>query len=124
MSKTKSPPAGSDLRLYLRLLRQARPYWRHVLALLALSLLATPIALLQPLPLKLAVDSVIGTQPLPDVVRTVSPGLTPGSGTVLLLVAITIVVVAFLSHVQEMASAVLRAYTGDRLTIAFRADLF
>src|SRR6476659_7374372 len=49
------------LTLYRRLVAEARPYWPHTLAYLLLSLLATPLALLAPLPLKIAVDSVIGS---------------------------------------------------------------
>ena len=50
---------ATDLTLYRRLVEEARPYWVHVAGLLALSLLSAPINLLTPLPLKIAVDSVI-----------------------------------------------------------------
>ena len=56
----------TTLTLYRRLLRQARPYWAHIAGILLLGLLSTPLALLTPLPLKIAVDSVLGSQPLPD----------------------------------------------------------
>src|SRR3989441_5428084 len=39
------------LILYRRLLRQARPYWLHIVGVLLLDLLATPLVLLTPLPL-------------------------------------------------------------------------
>ena len=48
----------TTLTLYQRLLRQARPYWLHIAGILLLSLLSTPFALLTPLPLKIAVDSL------------------------------------------------------------------
>jgi len=54
-----------DLVLLRRLLRQAQPYWAHIAGFFLLSLLATPLALLMPLPLKIAVDSGIGSRPLP-----------------------------------------------------------
>src|SRR5207249_4335833 len=50
-----------DVVLFRRLLSQARPYWPHVAALFLLSLLSSPLSLLTPLPLKIAVDSVIGS---------------------------------------------------------------
>ena len=50
-----------DLVLLRRLLRQAQPYWAHIAGFFLLSLLATPLALLMPLPLKIAVDSGIGS---------------------------------------------------------------
>jgi len=60
-----APARYTDLTLYRRLWRQARPYRPHIGCLFLLSLLSTPLALLTPLPLKIAVDSVIGSQPLP-----------------------------------------------------------
>jgi ATP-binding cassette subfamily B protein len=124
MDTTSSPRSTSDFRLYLRLLRQAKPYWGHVAGVLALSLLATPIALLYPLPMKLAVDSVIGSEPLPAVLDTIVPGAAPGSGRILLLVSALLVVVTVLSSVLDMAVTVLKTFTGNRLTVAFRAQLF
>src|SRR2546426_9417260 len=69
--------------LYKRVLLQVRPYWLYLALLVFLGLLATPIALLMPLPLKIAVDSVIGSEPLPGFLRIVVPASlvkTKGSG--------------------------------------------
>ncbi len=55
----------TDVTLYRRLLRQARPYWPYIGGIFLLSLLSSPLSLLTPLPLKIAVDSVIGSHPLP-----------------------------------------------------------
>jgi ATP-binding cassette subfamily B protein len=121
---TAEPRVTSDVRLYLRLLREARPYWAHIAGLLALSLLSTPIALLQPLPLKLAVDSVIGTEPLPRILHAIVPGTTSDSTAALLLIAMLLVLVTLLSSGLDMASTVLKTYTGNRMTVAFRARLF
>src|SRR5207245_2327027 len=62
-----------DVGLYGRLLRQARPYWLHIAALFALGLLASPIALLNPVPLRIVVDSVLGSRPLPPFLRVLLP---------------------------------------------------
>jgi len=61
----KQPSSNRDLALYLRLFRWARPYWTHLIGLFLLGLLATPLALLVPLPLKIALDSGLGSKPLP-----------------------------------------------------------
>jgi ATP-binding cassette, subfamily B, bacterial len=53
-------------RLYARIIRQARPYWLHLVGLFLLSMLASPISLLVPLPLKITVDSAIANHPLPS----------------------------------------------------------
>src|SRR5947208_7648867 len=116
---------SSDLRIYSRLLREARPYWRHMAALLALSLLATPAALLVPVPLKIAVDSVIGSHPAPGLLRALLPASVAGSPTGLLVaVAVLLVGVALLQQALRLATTVLRVYTGERLALEFRAKLF
>src|SRR2546423_248784 len=74
----------SDLALYRRLLRQARPYWLHLALLFCIGVLASPIALLNPVPLKIVVDSVIGTRPLPPAVRALLPETIAGSPGALL----------------------------------------
>src|SRR5439155_124215 len=51
--------AYTDVLVFRRVLREARPCWPFIGGLFLLSLLASPLALLAPLPLKIAVDSVI-----------------------------------------------------------------
>src|SRR5438046_9836633 len=77
----------SDLALYRRLLRQARPYWLHLALLFCIGVLASPIALLNPVPLKIVVDSVLGTRPLPPAVRALLPETMAGSPGALLAAA-------------------------------------
>src|SRR2546422_7545416 len=69
----------SELALYRRLLRQARPYWLHLAGLFGIGLLASPLALLDPVPLKIVFDSVLGSHPLPVYVRAVLPSAVLGS---------------------------------------------
>jgi ATP-binding cassette subfamily B protein len=109
------PSAGS---LYLRLLRQARPYWPHLAGLLALSLLGPAVRLLAPLPLTYAVDCVIGGRPAPAVFG----GLT-GPG-LLAAAAVLLVALAVAGHVVGTAAFVLGTYVGEKLVRAFRAVLF
>ncbi len=115
----------SVLRLYSRVLREARPYRLHIAGMLLLSLLSTPLALLAPLPLKIAVDSVLGSEPTPGFLRAVLPdAMLSTDGGVLLLAAALAVVVALLSALQGLSSGVLHAYTGQKLVMGFRARLF
>jgi len=46
-----------SLPLARRLLAQARPYWLHLACILVLDFAAVPLALLAPVPLKIAIDS-------------------------------------------------------------------
>src|SRR5574341_1459913 len=90
-----------DLTLYRRLLAQARPYWAHIFALLLLGLLSTPIALLTPLPLKIAVDSVSGSEPFPGFLEPLVPaGVESSRNAVFLLAASLLVVIVLLNQIQ------------------------
>jgi ATP-binding cassette subfamily B protein len=92
---------------------------------LLLSLLSTPLALLAPLPLKVAVDTVIGSQPVPGFLDALLPAAVARSGTaVLSLAAGLLVTIATLNLLQGLVSALLRTYTGEQLVLAFRAQLF
>ena len=116
----------SQRDLYRRLLLEARPYWLHLFATLVLSLLSTPLALLAPLPMKLAVDSVLGSQPLPRLVQRFLPSL-PGANsaaTSLLFVVAALLLITLLRQLQGTLSGVLQTYTGERLLQDFRAQLF
>jgi hypothetical protein len=57
--------AYTDRALIGRLFRELRPWSLHIGAIFGMSLLATPLALLMPVPLKIVVDSVLGPHPLP-----------------------------------------------------------
>jgi ATP-binding cassette, subfamily B, bacterial len=115
----------SDLTLLRRLVRQARPSLPHIVVLLLLGLLSTPLALLTPLPLKIAVDSVIGSRPLPGFLDALLPAAAAGSSTaILILAAGLIVAVTLLSELVDLASSLLSAYTGEKLVLDLRARLF
>src|SRR5207244_13304066 len=113
-----------DATLYRRLLRQARPYWLHLAALFGIGLLASPIALLNPVPLKIVVDSVLGARPLPAFLQALLPVAAGRTPATMLAVAIgLLVVVAALGQAQGLASTLLRTYLGERLVLDFRARL-
>jgi ATP-binding cassette subfamily B protein len=114
-----------DLILYRRLLAEARPYWPHITGLFALQLLSTPLALLTPLPLKITVDSVIGSQSLPDWLNTLVPATISGhTNNLLIFAAGLLLVVTLLTYLQNLATWLLQVYTGEKLLLGFRAKLF
>jgi ATP-binding cassette, subfamily B, bacterial len=115
--------AGSDLALFRRLLLQARPFWPQIIGILLLTLASAPLALLTPVPLKIAVDSVIGSHPLPTALRPLAPGPADTVG-ILVLAAVLAVLVAMLGQVVSLACAFLQTYTGQRMVLEFRAGLF
>jgi ATP-binding cassette subfamily B protein len=120
-----TPKDYGDLGLFLRLLRIARPYWPHIGILLLVSLLSSPLALLTPLPLKIAVDSGIGSRPLPGFLDALLPeAATRSAGTVLVLAVGLAMAVGLLTGLLELLGSVLRVYTGEKLVLGLRARLF
>ena len=114
----------SDTALFRRLLRQARPHWLFILGIFLLDLLATPLALLTPVPLAIAVDSALGGEALPGLLGSLMPTGTFSSQAVLILATVLLVVIALLSQLQSLGSSLLRTLTGERLTLGFRSRLF
>ncbi len=108
--------APSAVRVYKRALNEARPFWPHLGALLLIGLLFTPMSLLNPLPLKIIVDCVLGQQPLPW-------SFFPGHSA--FTVAITVVIVlAILNLALRLGEWLCREWVGERMAAAFRIRLF
>lgn len=118
-------PACQGLRLYRRLSLEVVPYRRHVAGLFALSLFSSVFVLATPLPLKIAVDSVVGSHPLPGFLAAIVPEQVSHSQTGVLLVAAALfVVIAVFRQLQEFGTLVLTTYTGEKLLLQFRSRLF
>jgi ATP-binding cassette, subfamily B, bacterial len=114
----------SDRRLYLRIAQLARPCWPHLAAITLLSLVSTPLALLAPLPLKIAVDTVIGEQSMPQWIHRWAPhSWYANKESGLLFAAALLLAIAVLSSLQSLVSWLLQTYTGERLVHDFRAQL-
>src|SRR4051812_11210840 len=111
----------SDRGLVRRLVQHTQPCWGGIVGLLALGLISTPIALLSPLPLRIAVDSAIGSAPLPRWLQPLLPSAIPRSAAgVLGLAGGLVLILALLTQVQELAAGVLRTSISERLILHFR----
>jgi len=121
MQKSKD----SDIQILIRLLGIARPYLGLVVLIFFIGLLSTPLSLLVPVPLKIVVDNVINSSPLPQVLTLFIPGSILLSPKALLLFAVIMQVsVVLLVHLQALILYVLQTYTGQRLNLKFRQRLF
>src|SRR5438445_8252183 len=111
--------------LFWRLAKQVRPCWQHLTGLFLLSLLAPPLALLTPLPLKIVFDNILDSHPLPRFLGAVLPEalIHSQAGRIRLVIGM-ILLVALSAQVREFASALLAAFTGEKLLRSFRAQLF
>jgi ATP-binding cassette subfamily B protein len=120
---SRSPYA--DWALQRRLLREIRPHGLHLAGLGLWSLLGTPIALLLPLPVQIAVDTAIGGRPLVEPLRSWVPDAWQRSteGIVGLLAGI-VVLATLLLHAHALASWAWTTWLGQRLALDWRARLF
>jgi ATP-binding cassette subfamily B protein len=112
----------TDWALFRRLLEGARPHRLHLLALFGNGLLQAPVTILAPLPLKIAVDSALGSVPLPRLL--VPPGLTPSHGLALAVATGLLIAISVLRQLQALVDQWLRAYLIERQTLDLRARLF
>src|SRR5207247_10665936 len=99
-------PRFGDLKLYRRLAEQARSSSPSILSLFLLSLLASPLALLAPIPLKIAVDSVLDALPLPGFLQALAPAAaTRSPAAVLFVVPALALLILLVSHVPARPDA-------------------
>ncbi len=114
----------SDSALYRRSLSEIKPYWLQSGVLFLLGLLSSGLALLVPLPMKIAVDNVLGSEPIPWYLAWL-PSFVTGTDTVLLaFIVLLLVAVTALAHLQETAAAILRLTISERVVLAVRGRLF
>lgn len=106
--------------LYRRAMREARPWLPQLAVILLLGFLATPIALLAPLPVKIVIDSVLGDRPLPGWLA----GRVPDGKDALLVLSVAFVLlVALLKVVHETVEFLYRETIADRMVRRFKGNV-
>ncbi len=116
----RQPPAGVLRRVFA----EARPYWGRSALLVALSLIATPLALLTPVPMKIAVDNVLGGEPLTGPLGSFVPSQIQSSATALLVfAALMLIMLAVVTQLHGVVLAVFETRTSERLSLSFRGRL-
>lgn len=115
----------NSLTIYRRLLAEARPFWPHIGGVLLLNLLTIPLKLLLPMPLKIAIDSVVGDKPISSFLGG-NTGYLGGfeSQALLVAVCVALVVLTFLAYANGLAIWILHTYASEKLLLGFRSKLF
>src|SRR4051794_28197986 len=115
----------SELVLMGRVLRHARHYWLHILGILILSLFSAPIVLLGPYPLKILIDSAFGNHQLPKAIIFFSPrGFEFSFTSVTIIAGCLVILIELLAQLQGFLNWILVTYTGEKLVLSFRTQLF
>jgi len=114
-----------DLAIYRRLSGDVRPDRLRIVGSVCVSLLATPLILLAPFPIKMAVDNVIGGVPVSGFVASVLPAAATQSKSALLITSVSLLFLAgLLAQLQILGNRVMQAYTGERVMLRYRTKLF
>jgi ATP-binding cassette, subfamily B, bacterial len=102
-----------------------RPYRVQVALTFLLAVAATPLSLLAPIPLKVAVDSVIGNHPIPPAIAIPMQvlGLTSLASRLVFIGAL-LVLITLLAYVQGLASWLAQTWLGEKLVLDLRSALF
>src|SRR5436853_1220852 len=100
-----------------------RPYLWPLVVLLIISLLAVPITLIVPLPIKLLVDNVLGSQPFPSYL-TILVGSQISKSLALWLAISMLLGTAVLTWLLNLVNVWYSNKVGNRMTLDVRARLF
>lgn len=120
-----APEHVSFAALTRQLWRLIAPFRGRLALILLVTLTAIPLSLLTPVPLKIAVDSILGSRPLPPALDAVTPSsMVQSQGAMLVFVFGMYVVIMLANQVQGLALWRLSSYTGERMILAFRSRLF
>jgi ATP-binding cassette subfamily B protein len=90
-----------------------------------LALLATPLSLLAPWPLRIAVDSIIGSRPMPHflVVPMQWIGVTSLTAQIVSVAAV-LVLITLMMYVQGLLSWIAQTWLGEKMALDMRMALF
>lgn len=106
-----------------RALEDLRPYFWPLVLTLVISLSAIPITLLTPVPLKILVDSFLGSSPIPGYLMILT-GTTISKSLVLSLAIGLLLGTAALIYLQNLVNVWYSNSIGNRMTLDIRSRLF
>ncbi len=113
-----------ELGLFGRMCTQLRSYSGQLSLILLVEIVCIPVALLVPVPLKLAVDSITGPGSVPALALRLLPGHWSPQNAQLLLAAALMIGVGIMQHVLGFISWLLQTSTSERIILDFRSLLF
>ena len=126
-SNSMSPTtADSPWRRYRRLSCYALAHWQGWIVIVAVTLSSSALAVLQPWPMKILVDNVFGTRPMPDWLagaRQWMPWADSAHG-MLVWIVIAFLAIFVMNSVTEVVLTIAWVRVGQRMVFRLAADLF
>lgn len=117
--------ANPNRGLYRRIWQQVVPYWPGVLAILLFNLLTVPLSLLAPLPVKIAIDSVISGAAIPERIDWLVPKfVTADTATLLVFAVLLLVAISLGNYLNGVCIWLVQTYVGQQIVMNFRSRLF
>ena len=107
-----------------RALRYLRPHWRAAVISVVATVVVSLLALLEPWPLKVLFDSVLGTVPLPGPLARVLGPLNNDKVRLLLVVVAAGFALTLLSNALKVLNSYFETRVSQGMTLDFRSDLF
>jgi ATP-binding cassette subfamily B protein len=108
-----------------RVFLQARPYWLYIAGIFICNFLASPIALMKPLALKILIDSGFGSNPIPGIISYFFPADFEFSFFFVVGISVSLVIlIALIDNLYTVVIWILNTYTGEKLVRNFRYLLF
>lgn len=112
------------MKFFLRILPYLRPYW-HLAAFSALfTLLGVLAGLLEPWPLKILVDSVLGEVPLPPYLAAILQPLSGHELGLLLFAVAAGVSIRLMDNLLKVINSYVQTKMEQSMVLDFRGDLF
>jgi ATP-binding cassette subfamily B protein len=110
---------------FREILAQVRAFAKPLAIILGLEMLSTPLSLLAPIAVKIAIDSVVGSKPIPHFLRAILPdGIVHTPAKLLIVVCVLQVLVVLLIQLHGFGTYILKLRFGDRMVLNFRRNLF
>jgi ATP-binding cassette subfamily B protein len=115
---------GDIVKNARRTTHYARPYWRLVVSSIALVFLGSAASLLQPWPLKILVDNVLGSQPLPSYLSDVLGSVAENRYQLLVFAVGGGLAVTIFFNAMGIAENYVNTKLDQRMVLDFRSQLF
>ncbi len=107
-----------------RVLPYLRPHWRLAAVVVAVIFLLTAVGLLAPWPLKILVDSVLGSHPLPSFLTPFLGSWVHHPASVLAFAVLSGLGLTLLSNALHVLNSYVHTGLEQRMILDFRSDLF